>query len=76
MWQSMSTAPKDGRRFLAHDIRFDSVVILHWGLVEQSMADEKRWVTDSEGPGYNSSYEETELGGWQPLPDLPKSEQT
>jgi hypothetical protein len=71
MWRPMSTAPKDGSRFLASAPR--EVVILHWGFVEQGVADEKCWVSDSEGPGYNSSYEEAELGGWQPLPDLPKS---
>jgi hypothetical protein len=68
-WQPIETAPKDGRGIL---LFADGEVWLgRWGYSEPSgsYAEEKEWVTPSEGPGYNSQIENPTH--WMPLPTPP-----
>lgn len=70
-WQPMATAPKDGTRILASicwSFGQDDVRIVRWA-VPEPFDETEQWTTDSEGPGYSTGFDESEVRGWMPLPE-------
>ena len=70
-WQPIETVPKDGTRVLLFSYdSYERISIGHWGTSEPDFSGKTCWVTDSEGPGYNSDIDNP--SHWMPLPKEPK----
>lgn len=62
-WLPIESAPVNTRILVCDPDHYLKVVIAHWGELEPWGG--YCWVTDAEGPGYNSEVKPIK---WQPLP--------
>lgn len=74
-WQTIEMAPKDGTRILIFSPGYAQgrglVDLVGWR-VPEPFGREPNWTTDSQGPGYSGTYDDTWAPThWMPLPAPP-----